>query len=695
MIAANAIEKLSQVGPRTLERLHELSIFTFQDLLLHLPMRYEDRTKIQPIAKLIPGQTAFVQGKILHAQIIQAKRRTLTCVIQDHTGILHLSFFHFYRTQLKQMQNENSILRCFGDIQFGKNGYQMFHPEWKIFSEENIPPLDPCLTPVYPTTTGITQTLLRKLVQQTFAILDANEKLAAAFQELLPEDLRKKYEFPNLIEALRMLHFPKPEMLSSIENRTHPALQYCIATELLAHQLSLQELRKKIQSHTAPHFVSKKNLQKPFIQALPFQFTKAQERVIQEIEKDLTRTIPMQRLVLGDVGSGKTVVAAMAILQAVESGYQAALMVPTTLLAEQHTKNFLKWFTPLGVRVLCLSAGLSAKTEKNFLEQIASGDAQVVIGTHALFQDHVRFHNLGLVVVDEQHRFGVQQRLALKNKGVRSDLVPHQLIMTATPIPRTLAIFSYADLDISFLDEKPAGRKPITTVLINNQRRMSVIERVQANCKMGKQAYWVCPLIEVSADWPLQAAEKIAADLQTLCRVRVGLLHGRMKSTEKEKTMRAFLQKEIDLLVATTVIEVGVDVPNASLMVIENAERMGLAQLHQLRGRVGRGEEQSYCVLLYQEPLTPFGRERLELLKANQDGFKLAEADLKMRGPGEILGIRQSGAVELQVADWGLDQAFLPMVIELRKAISLENSSLNSHLIQFWLGAKGKMTREC
>jgi ATP-dependent DNA helicase RecG len=667
------------------EKLETLNIATVQDLLFHLPLRYQDRTRIVPIGSLRPGDEAQVEGEVQLSEIKFGRRRMLLTRISDGTGSLTLRFFHFNNAQ-KENLARGVRLRCYGEARRGNLTLEMVHPEFRRLGNEQAQTMDEHLTPIYPATEGLQQTGLRKLVDQAVNMLQNRQVELAEWlpAEVLPQAM------PTLREAVLLLHRPPPDIsFAALAEGEHPAQQRLAFEELLAHQLSLRLLRQSMSRHPAPPLQGDRSLQQRFLQALPFSLTPAQQRVGDEIRHDLQQHTPMQRLVQGDVGSGKTVVAALAALQAVESGRQAAVMAPTELLAEQHYHNFRQWLEPLGIEVAWLTGRLKAQPRREMLAAVESGCAAVVVGTHALFQAEVTFAALGLVIVDEQHRFGVHQRLALREKGVQDGIHPHQLIMTATPIPRTLAMTAYADLDLSIIDELPPGRTPVETVALSDERREDVIARVAAACAEGRQAYWVCTLIEESESLQCQAAEETARQLQALLpQLRIGLVHGRMKAAEKEDVMGRFKAGELELLVATTVIEVGVDVPNASLMIIENAERLGLAQLHQLRGRVGRGSTKSSCVLMYHPPLSQLARERLAVMRESNDGFVIARKDLEIRGPGEVLGTRQTGMLQLKIADLQRDQALLQQVVATAGELLQRQPELAAPIIQRWLGGK-------
>ncbi|MGH8209102.1 MAG: ATP-dependent DNA helicase RecG, partial [Steroidobacteraceae bacterium] len=633
------ITALRGVGAALAQKLQRLGVTQVQDLLFVLPLRYEDRTRVWQIGSLLPGVRAVVEGEIQLTEVTYRKRRQLLCRISDGSGFLTLRFFYFSAAQQNGLARGLKI-RCFGEIRRGPLGPEMVHPEYRPVRTEDSEPLEQTLTPIYPLTEGVPQGRLRALIREALWELDT-----AVVRDWIPPHVIEPLGLPPLKDALTYMHRPPREAeLDELAAGRHPAQRRLAFEELLAHHLSLKLLKRAAQAAPAAALDDREGLEARFIGALPFSLTNAQARALQDVDADLSGSLPMVRLVQGDVGCGKTVVAAAAAARAAGSGLQAALMAPTELLAEQHWRNFRDWFKPLGLTVALLSGSQSARTRRSAFEAIASGEIRVVVGTHALFQAGVDFAHLALVIVDEQHRFGVQQRLRLQEKGQKHGRIPHQLIMTATPIPRTLAMTAYADLDISVIDELPPGRTPVKTVVVREQRRDEVVLRIVEACRAGRQAYWVCPLIEESEELRSQAAEETAAVLaQALPEVRVGLVHGRMPSAKKDEAMLAFKEGKIQLLVATTVIEVGVDVPNATLMAIENAERMGLAQLHQLRGRVGRGSEASTCVLLYRAPLSQLARERLKVIRETTDGFEIARRDLELRGPGELLGTRQTG----------------------------------------------------
>lgn len=680
------IDTLTGVGPKLQVKLNKLGIETIADLLFHLPLRYQDRTRITPINLLKTGQDYVVEGRVLTTQVVFGRQRSLICTIEDNNALLSLRFFHFSKQQQQAFQ-AGRLLRCFGEVRQGRDGGpEMAHPECE-FDPNPLIAMPDSLTPVYPSTEGVSQHLWRKLQQQALTILQRSTDELALIH--LPAELANIDI--NFKDALLYLHLPPANAdLYAIQEGQHPYQQRLAFEELLAHQISLLKLRATRQAFTAPAFNQHSELSKNLINKLPFALTQAQQRTIAEITHDCILNIPMLRLVQGDVGSGKTVVAAVAATLAVAAGYQVAIMAPTEILAEQHKESFSQWFAPLDIQVDWLVGRHTAKQKQAIIDNLASGKTDILLGTHAVFQNNVEFNRLGLVIIDEQHRFGVHQRLALRDKGLQRGLVPHQLIMTATPIPRTLAMTAYADLDLSVIDELPPGRKPINTIVLEEKRRQQVIERIKVACEEKKQAYWVCTLIEESEVLNCQAAEKTAEILQQeLMDLRIGLVHGRQKPKDKAATMEAFNKGDIDLLVATTVIEVGVNVPNASLMVIENPERLGLAQLHQLRGRVGRGDTQSYCVLLYQAPLSHNAKERLNIMRTSNDGFVIAETDLKLRGPGEVLGSRQTGILQFRIANIERDQDLLPIVSQYAHELyngnhSTVNSTINA-LIQRWI----------
>ena len=676
------VTSLPGVGPALAATLGKLGLQTVQDLWFHLPLRYEDRTRLTAIVDLRPGDTAQVDGRVEAVERGFRYRPQLRVAISDDSQqTLLLRFFHFNKSQVDQL-TVGTRLRCYGEARFGKQGLEMVHPQYQRLVGEAAVGVQERLTPVYPTTEGLGPARLAGVIERALQRLPADSEL-----ELIPALLRKAYKLSSLRAALLYVHRPPADAdLASLLFGNHPAQRRLAFEELLAQHLSLKRLRMSVRRHAAPALRGGGALRERFLAELPFVPTRAQQRVTAEVLRDLAQPEPMLRLVQGDVGSGKTIVAALAALAAAESGKQAALMAPTELLAEQHFRNFDRWLTSCGVRIVWLAGKLKGRARLQALHALA-GDAQVAIGTHALMQEGVTFRDLGLAIIDEQHRFGVHQRLALRDKGKDGEVIPHQLVLTATPIPRTLAMTAYADLDVSVIDELPPGRTPVTTVAIASSRRAEVIERIRAACASGRQAYWVCTIIEESELLEAQAAEAVHAELRReLPGLRIALVHGRMKPAEKQAAMQAFQNGEVALLVATTVIEVGVDVPNASLMVIENAERLGLAQLHQLRGRVGRGSAASSCVLLYKPPLSALARQRLDVLRETNDGFRIAEKDLELRGPGELLGTRQTGLVTFRIADLSRDAALLPAVHKAGEVILREHVKLADRLIARWIG---------
>ena len=677
------VSTLKGVGYSLAARLGKLGVETVQDLLFLLPLRYEDRTHIVPIGALKAGERAVVEGEIQLAEVVFRRKRTLLLRIADGTGFLTLRFFFFSGAQQEQLKR-GTRLKCYGEVRRGPLGLEIVHPEYRLAEARDAQATEDVLTPVYPTTEGVQQGRLRVLTA-----LALKEAAGSGVRDWLPPELLADQGLPTLHEALNYVHRPPPDAeLALLAAGRHPAQRRLAFEELLAHQLALRLLRREVRRDPAWPLAVAGRLEAQLLDALPFRLTGAQQRVLEEVRADLALPSPMLRLVQGDVGSGKTVIAALAAVRAVEAGCQAVLMAPTELLAEQHWQNLDRWLRPLGLPVALLTGRVTGRARQGALDTIAAGNVPLVVGTHALFQEGVRFARLGLAVVDEQHRFGVHQRLALREKGMSQGRFPHQLIMTATPIPRTLAMTAYADLDVSVIDELPPGRTPVTTVVLPENRRDEVVARIHRACREGRQAYWVCPLIEESDLLEAQAAEETAATLAAaLPELAVALVHGRMPSAAKERTMARFKAGEIQLLVATTVIEVGVDVPNASLMVIENSERMGLAQLHQLRGRVGRGEHASSCVLLYRAPLSPLARERLKVLRETTDGFEVARRDLELRGPGELLGTRQTGLMQLKVADLIRDADLLPRVQQAAEMMLAAHADNIAPLRRRWIGA--------
>ncbi|AMJ92989.1 ATP-dependent DNA helicase RecG [Alteromonas stellipolaris] len=681
-LATTPITALKGVGAKVAEKLAKIGLFTLQDVLFHLPLRYEDRTRIYSVAECRPFTHVSVQGEVKSADIQYGKKRMLVVKLSDGTGTITLRFFHFGAVQ-RTMMTPGNVIRCFGEVRTGKWGIEMMHPEFKLI-DEDAPLEAESLTPVYPTTEGVKQLTLRNLTDQALKMLDKG-----ALADLLPEGMYS--DQISLNEALHAVHRPAPDTdVHEMEEGLHPAQYRLILEELLSHHLSVLKVRKLSDAQPGISIKVDKPLIEKMLAQLPFSPTGAQQRVVADIQQDMQHPRPMMRLVQGDVGSGKTLVAALAALSAIGAGHQVALMAPTELLAEQHANNFREWFAPLGIEIGWLAGKLKGKARTEVLSRLESGDVQLLVGTHAIFQESVTYQQLALVIVDEQHRFGVHQRLALRDKGEQQGRYPHQLIMTATPIPRTLAMTAYADLDTSIIDELPPGRTPVTTVVLPDSRRADVIERVRTACKAnGRQAYWVCTLIDESEVLECQAAEDAAVILRTaLPELNVGLVHGRLKPAEKLQVMADFKAGELDLLVATTVIEVGVDVPNASIMIIENPERLGLAQLHQLRGRVGRGAVESQCVLMYQSPLSKTATQRLSVLRESNDGFYIAQRDLEIRGPGEFMGTRQTGMAELKIADLVRDAALIPKVQEIAYTLWEQYPSHAQAIINRWIGHK-------
>ncbi|GAA0251362.1 ATP-dependent DNA helicase RecG [Rhodanobacter caeni] len=682
------------VGPALVKALARLGLERVQDLWFHLPLRYEDKTRVTAMADLRAGERAQVEGVVEAVERGFRYRPQLKVAIGDGSGYtLLLRFFHFNRAQAEQLVPGTRLL-CYGEIRHGANALEMVHPQYRRLDGNDAVAVDEVLSPVYPTTEGLGQKRLAGVIGKALALLPPAPQL-----ELIPPALCAEHGLTSLREALLYVHRPPPDApLAQLTLGRHPAQQRLAFEELLTQHLSLRRMREAVRLRHAPALVMDRALQRRFLATLAFKLTRAQQRVGAEVAQDLAQTRPMLRLVQGDVGSGKTVVAALAALAAVSSGHQVALMAPTELLAEQHLHNFRQWLQPLGIEVAWLAGKVTGKARRQVLERVAHG-APVLVGTHALMQEGVNFSRLGLVIVDEQHRFGVQQRLALRDKGMTDEAVaiggteqvPHQLVLTATPIPRTLAMSAYADLDVSSIDELPPGRTPVQTIAISNARRFDVIERIQAACAEGRQVYWVCTLIEESEQLRAQAAEVAHAELSAaIGETRVGLIHGRMKPAQKQQVMDAFKAGRLAVLVATTVIEVGVDVPNASVMVIENSERLGLAQLHQLRGRVGRGAVASNCVLLYQPPLGQLARERLQVMRDSNDGFRIAEKDLELRGPGEVLGTRQTGQLSFRIADLARDAHLLPAVQEVGQSMLADHPDQAGRLIERWIGGAAR-----
>lgn len=672
------------MGARLAETLQKLGIASVQDALFHLPMRYLNRTRITPIRELTLNSSVVVEGFVKSCSVMFGRRRSLFVTIEDSSGSVNLRFFHFNAAQ-KNMFVVGNRIRCAGDPRLGSTGLEFYHPEYEVLDENSIArkqKLEEALTPIYSLTDGITQSRIRSITEASVALLGQY-----APRELLPLNINKQFSVTSLSQALSYVHFPpKDADIQALVDGLHPYQQRLAFEELLAHYLTRLHTRAIAQREQAPRFTNIGTYVDDFLGQLPFSPTNAQNKVFLDIQTDMAKSCPMLRMVQGDVGSGKTLVAAMASLLAITHSFQVAVVAPTEILAEQHLKSFKGWFEPMGIKVVWLVGKLGVAKKRDALAAINDGSAQLVVGTHALFQEHVSFARLGLSIIDEQHRFGVNQRLSLRQKSQES-LIPHQLIMTATPIPRTLAMTAYAELDYSVIDELPPGRTPINTALLGQGKRDQIVERIAIACAEKKQAYWVCPLVEESETLSAANAEETFQHLsESLTSATVGLVHGRLKASEKESVMTAFKAGEIDLLVATTVIEVGVDVPNASLMIIENPERLGLAQLHQLRGRVGRGKLASHCILLYGDKLSEQARERLSILRETNDGFLIAEKDLELRGPGELLGTRQTGDMLYRLADLQRDAHLIPQVHELGNHLVKHQPQKASELIERWFG---------
>ncbi|MCW8471302.1 ATP-dependent DNA helicase RecG [Fluoribacter gormanii] len=680
---SNSCESLSGIGPMLATKLAKCGIHSVRDLLFHLPYRYQDRTRVTPIQDLRANDWCVIAGRVCKTEIKTGKRAMLHCYVEDKTGIIKLQFFHFNKNQINNLKN-STMIHAFGEVREFNNILTMTHPEYQLLDDENECQVNETLTPIYPSTQGLSQSRLRQLMN--IALNSCKQELQQL--EWMNEAQLQANGFLPLGDAIQLLHNPPPDIsVQSLEEGQHPALKRLVFDELLAQRLSMQFAREARNTLHAVALPTDKNLIQRFLESLPFTLTKAQHRVAHEISQDLMQAKPMLRLVQGDVGAGKTIIAALAALQAIVNGQQVAFMAPTDLLSEQHANNLLRWLEPMGIKILRLSGKMKLSERRMVFTALADHSCQLIIGTHALFQEAVQFARLGLVIIDEQHRFGVEQRLLLQQKGQQKELIPHQLLMTATPIPRTLAMTHFSHLDISIIDELPPGRMPIATAVLSQSKRETVIERLEVAIASGRQVYWVCTLIEESEKLQCMAAIETAHALQEqLPEARVGLVHGRMKPIEKDATMAAFKSGEINLLVATTVIEVGVDVPNASLMIIENAERLGLSQLHQLRGRVGRGTTQSHCLLLYQSPLSPQGAERLKIMRATNDGFIISEKDMELRGAGEVLGTRQSGYRQFKIADLQRDRHLLPLLPAIAKKLLEESPQAARNITQRWLG---------
>jgi len=683
---SDPITSLTGIGPRLQERLMHIGIDRIQDLLFHLPYRYIDRTRLISLGELKAGEDAYFQGEIELTQIRYGKRRSLLCRISDGTGAVILRFFYFSKSQQNKLQR-GQLIRCYGKVRRGSSSLEIIHPEYRLLESGVDVELEKQLTAVYPSTEGLQQPRIRKLIEQALVILNSDKK---NINELLPQEILLEQDLPTLADALEYVHrAPITADLQSLIDEKHPTQKRLIIEELLAHQLSLLKLRNELKKEKSPIFNKSQYLVSEFLKKLSFKLTNAQKNAFKIIASDLNANSAMLRLLQGDVGSGKTVIAALATLQVIEQNYQVAIMVPTELLAEQHYKNFSVWFEPLNIETVLLTGKLKKSIRNLIEEKLKNKKSIVVIGTHALFQESIIFSKLGLVIIDEQHRFGVHQRLALIEKGKQYDEYPHQLIMTATPIPRTLTMTAYADLDHSIIDELPPGRIPVNTSVHSNQRRNEIIDRIKNVCDEGRQVYWVCTLIDESESLQCETVVATSEHLkQKLKKINTGMIHGRMKANEKEAIMKDFKEGKINLLVATTVIEVGVDVPNASLMIIDNAERLGLSQLHQLRGRIGRGNEKSHCILIYQSPLSNLAKERLEIMRTTNDGFVIAEKDLELRGPGEVLGTRQAGIPDFRIANLKRDSYLLSKIQRIATQLIERNPKNVELLIKRWLGKK-------
>ncbi len=687
------VSLLKGVGQQLANKLLKLNIYTILDLLLHLPYKYQDRTRITPICTLLVNSHAVIEGKVvdIKTSITKNKKRSLSVFIQDATGLIELRFFQFNNSQLIQFKNYPT-LRCFGEVKHGNKSLVIFHPEYQIIDADYINPVEANLRPIYPSTEGITQKRWLQITDLALSYLNCNDKQGQF--EYLPQEIMQEYNLLSFNKSINIIHRPEPDIALSILNgQLHEAQDRLIFEELLAHQLAMKLAKRHQKKYLSP-CLNDNSLAEKLIKLLPFDLTSAQMRVYYEIQRDLKNKAPMSRLLQGDVGAGKTIIAALAMLQVVASGYQVALMAPTEILATQHYNNLKKYFDILNIESELLLAKQTKKIKTQIKKRLAESDLLIIIGTHALIQEDVIFNKLGLVIIDEQHRFGVLQRHALWQKSMVNNIVAHQLTMTATPIPRTLAMTIYSDMDYSVIDELPPGRQKIKTVILSDLKRETVVSRIKAICAEGRQVYWVCTLIEESEVLTCMAAEKSHKELcELLSPLNIGLIHGRMKPDAKANVMQDFKENKIHVLVATTVIEVGVDVPNASLMIIENPERLGLAQLHQLRGRVGRGTYESFCVLLYKTPLSEQAQARLKVIRDNADGFKLAEYDLKLRGSGELLGKRQTGCWNLKIANLVRDREKLLDINKAVNYISINHNELVIPLVKLWLGDNYELSK--
>ena len=678
----HAINNLKGVGPKSTQSLHNLGIFSISDAAFHLPFRYEDRSFITKIGEANYQTPVLIEGEIMKSTVVFRGRRMLFSEIYDGTGKLTMRMFNFAMAQHKALE-EGKMIRCFGTITPGPNGKQMIHPQYQVFEKEDSIDIEKNLTPIYPTTSGLQQNKLRKIIEDSLDFCDKNN--------ILKEESRNKNysEHGNLLETLKFLHKPPVDTnLNELISGKHPAQQALIKEELVAHMLCAGILKNELEGRKGPLMKEISLDEDGFLDSLPFSMTKAQNRVWEEIKNDLTSNLPMRRLLQGDVGSGKTLIGALAALHAQSNGWQTALLCPTEILAEQHFESFKGWFDSIGIRVSLLTGSTKTKDRKLITDNLKKGEIDIIVGTHAIFQHSIEFKNLGLTVIDEQHRFGVHQRFSMLEKGGDGSISPHQLIMTATPIPRTLAMTVYGSLETSIIDELPPGRNPVQTSSRPNSLREKVIKRVEEVCLAGKRAYWVCTLIEESDELEAKSAEELYSEISdSLPRIKVGLVHGRLKKDKKDSVIEKFRNGEIQLLVCTTVIEVGVDVPDATLMIIENPERLGLSQLHQLRGRVGRkANTESHCLLLHKEPLSNLAEERIETMKKTNDGFQIAEKDLELRGAGDIYGLRQSGLMDLKIANPIRDSNLLIEAQEEALDLGKNDKAFSKILVDRWIG---------